>query len=320
MLLWFKIGRRTTRANSTGRKRDGPLRYPPVASSSSRGIHSHSIMSRCTMSGPRIQCTLWPSPMASSCPAPQLSASSSEWSPPSGTAPRNSGPPHNRIVAGELVYSHRETVDLRTHNLGLKYRVWYTWYLMETLIPETAEDAVLRRAEFWAAMVSGDLWLWEEEDEECIRVFVDSHHFLPILEMPREYWDIACGGPAGRYGPRDTSLHHLTPQTRLLFIAWLIVSELGRKHALIRQEEIDLSGLIWWWGICTNMAMVDLEDLETCCEICEVSQIMKCWMETMLEVYLVHDLGAMLWRPGCDCFHMQVSYYYTHFTALTSFS
>ncbi|KAF7343957.1 hypothetical protein MVEN_01684700 [Mycena venus] len=152
-------------------------------------------------------------------PTLESSVSSSEWL-PSGTAPRHCSPPRNRLAPPRPVYSHQETVDIRGNDLGFKYRMWYTWYLMEILVPETAEDAVRRRAEFWAAMVSGDLWLWEEEDEECIKVFVENHHFLPILEMPREYWDIACAGPyrtiwtkrhfiTSPYTPDSTSLHRV---------------------------------------------------------------------------------------------------------------
>jgi hypothetical protein len=171
---------------------------------------------------------------------------------------------------------------------------------MQVDIPETAATVDWRREEVWVAVVSGmdtngNLWLWEDEDEEYIKEFI-GHHSLHLLELPMVDWSNACQALEARrqLAPRPPAspLSHLTPQSRLLFIAWLVVGELGRRQ--------HLGDMITYWGI--SLADFIADTAVERCNICQVSHLLKCWMETMLEVYLPCDLQSIPWYPRCSCF------------------
>jgi hypothetical protein len=180
-----------------------------------------------------------------------------------------------------------------------KYRVWLTWHLMTMLIPGTAEAVARIREKFWMDMVSRmdpnrDLWFWENEDEEYIKVFTEDHLLQVTLEMPVVDWVKACRALDARqpeFQLTANPLSHLTPPTRLLFIAWLIVAERSQMH---------LHHIIAYWGI--SLAISTADSTVERCNICGVSQLLKGWMETMLEVYLLDDLRSFPWYVQCDCF------------------
>ncbi|KAJ7913572.1 hypothetical protein B0H13DRAFT_2271140, partial [Mycena leptocephala] len=188
-----------------------------------------------------------------------------------------------------------------------KYRVWFTWYMMQIFLPETGESVSQRREEFWLAAVSGanenfDLWFWEDDDEGYIKRFIVDHRLNLYLEMSMVDWVNACRALDGRRRPSDSVLSQLTPSTRLRFIAWLIVAEVGRKQHLRRNGNIgELHDLIAWWGM--SIAYLEVER----CEICGVSHLLKIWLETMLEVYLFDDLRSIPWRPECSCFDSELA-------------
>ncbi|KAJ7915878.1 hypothetical protein B0H13DRAFT_1871625 [Mycena leptocephala] len=188
---------------------------------------------------------------------------------------------------------------------NFKCRVWFTWYIMQM---HTAH----RPAEFWLAVVSGadangDLWLWEEEDEEYIKAFIEDHSLISYLDMPLEDWSNA--GQAlrvrqNRPRPMRGPLSHLTSKTRLRFISWLIVAEVGQKNHLLQSGEIgSLGELVAWWGSST---VADYE--EESCELCHgISDLLRVWLETVLEVYLLDDLWSIPWDAECNCFPRQLA-------------
>ncbi|KAJ7876999.1 hypothetical protein B0H13DRAFT_2279376 [Mycena leptocephala] len=156
-----------------------------------------------------------------------------------------------------------------------KYRVWFTWYMMQIFLPETGESVSQRREEFWLAAVSGanenfDLWFWDDDDEGYIKGFIEDHRLNLYLEMSMVDWVNACRALEGRRRPSDSVLSQLTPSTRLRFIAWLIVAEVGRKQHLRQNGNIgELHDLIAWWGM--SIAYLEVER----CEICGVSHLLK---------------------------------------------
>jgi hypothetical protein len=158
----------------------------------------------------------------------------------------------------------------------------------------------------WEAMVFGaypdrDLWLWEDDDEECIQAFIKDHSPHLVPDMPVVDWDKAChalGEHQLESRPIDGPLSHLAPQTRLRFISWLIVAEIGRKEHLLQAGEIgSLEELIAWWG---SSMVVDYD--EEPCGLCGVSDLLKIWLETILEVYMLDDLWSIPWYAECSCF------------------
>jgi hypothetical protein len=175
-----------------------------------------------------------------------------------------------------------------------------TWYLAQFHIPETAQ--------FWSNALSGadphgGLWFWEDEDEECIQAFINNRSLGLTGEMPAEDWDNACRALEARQMGSQVTLNplsHLTPQTRLRFVAWLIIAEVGQKERLLHKRDIgSLHVLIAYWG--TSIASSGKVE-NSKCTICRVSHLLNIWMETMLEVYLPEDLQSIPWDPGCKCF------------------
>ncbi|KAJ7882128.1 hypothetical protein B0H13DRAFT_2344845 [Mycena leptocephala] len=161
-------------------------------------------------------------------------------------SPFSSSPLKERFPRSSVQPRH-ETVIIQKIDSDFRYRVWFTWHLMQTLIPGTDEAADRRQEEFWVTAVSrtdmnGDLWFWENGDEEYIKAFTEDHLLKAALEIPMVDWTNACRALDARQPESRLTaspLSHLTPQTRLLFIAWLIVAERGRMH---------LQNIIACWG------------------------------------------------------------------------
>jgi hypothetical protein len=167
-------------------------------------------------------------------------------------------------------------------------------------LPRTA----LRRLFWWPAVsgadANGDLWFWEDQDEEFVNAFADPPYHA--LRMPLADWTIACLALKTRQLEcrRTTSpLSHLTPQSRFYFMAWFIIAEVARKGKLETGDNGGLHDLIACWGMSLGIVGSDRER----CRICRVSHILAIWLETMLEVYMLDDLRLIPWYPECSCFN-----------------
>ncbi|KAF7369146.1 Protein kinase domain-containing protein [Mycena venus] len=182
---------------------------------------------------------------------------------------------------------------------NLKYRVWFTWYMMEM-------DRRSHVRGSWFAVLGGtgadkDLWLWEDDDEEFIKSFGSKHWQRSPLRIPEMDWDDACRAYEVRRSRATTSaspLVHLTPLTRLRFIAWLIVVGPLRKGHILKWGNIDELILRWGASISFRMANSDVE----ACKSCGVSHLLPIWIETMLNVYSLSDVRAIPWHHTCSCF------------------
>ncbi|KAF7333429.1 Protein kinase domain-containing protein [Mycena venus] len=198
--------------------------------------------------------------------------------------------------------------DAPSAYVDFRYQLWFTWYILQMHVPQAA-----RRGPLWWALISGavanrDLFFWEDEDEDYIRTFINDHtgslHLVP--EMPTVDWKNAFVALEMRHlWPRHTAslLAYLTPQSRVAFMAWFIVTEVVRKEHFAKFGDMGrLHYLIEWWGISTNIA----NDVEERCQICEVSRFLGVWLETMLEVYTLEDLRLIPWHPECSCMESQL--------------
>ncbi|KAJ7318968.1 hypothetical protein DFH08DRAFT_970864 [Mycena albidolilacea] len=159
---------------------------------------------------------------------------------------------------------------------GFKYRLWFIWYVWH-LWSESW------RSPPWSAIIcgsdgNGDLWLWEDEDEEYIKVFTENIPVFPELLD----WHTACWYLKERLGRTTvaaTPLAHLTPQSRLRFVAWLLVAGPLRKKTILQNKRIpSITTMIRRWSKAIALPLIG----ETC-DVCGVSGVLPVWIETMLE-------------------------------------
>lgn len=144
--------------------------------------------------------------------------------------------------------------------------------------------------------VNGDLWLWEAEDEECIKVFAQDLH--PFPDMPPDEWTKACSALEVRRTRTtlSSSLAHITPQTRLRFITWLMVVGLPRRGKMWSRDFRMLGTFILDWA-----KLMTLPGTANFCGTCRVSHFLPTWLENMLAVYLIDDLRSIPWDNECSC-------------------
>ncbi|KAF8150270.1 hypothetical protein K438DRAFT_441806 [Mycena galopus ATCC 62051] len=209
--------------------------------------------------------------------------------------------------------------DFRKVDSEMKYRLLFTWHLLSCRLVDDGNEAA-NAHRFWSC-VSGtdpneDLWFWEDEDEEYIQTFTNGWDLS--VWMSEVEWADACRALEARQlqhsHPRTPSpVSHLTPQTRLGFIAWLIVGNVHLKERAF--PWVGLNDLIkYWqqlpifvdsifdysfdfsfgWTVTTVTTILD-------CHHCGVS-FMNVWLETMLQVYSIDDLQSIPWYQQCTCF------------------
>ncbi|KAF7377569.1 Protein kinase domain-containing protein [Mycena sanguinolenta] len=191
--------------------------------------------------------------------------------------------------------------DEYSRHAGSQHRLWFIWYIWHHLTGT-------RRRPPWMDIVCGDvdggLWLLEDEDEECIKEFVIylavyySFDLMPA-QMPMVDWNDASRALDARLSQTILSnqLAHVTSKTRLRVIAWLVVVGPLRKDRILRDEGVPtIERLIHHWA----MSMGLFRDGAETCEICSVSHLLPLWIETLVEIYSLEDLGSLPWGP-CDC-------------------
>ncbi|KAJ6531272.1 hypothetical protein B0H19DRAFT_474537 [Mycena capillaripes] len=212
------------------------------------------------------------------------------------------------LLDAELWLKIQHTVvripDEYSRYANFKHRLWFIWYIW--YIAQLQLESGKRLP--WSAVVhgadaNGDLWLWEDEDEKCIKEFAEDLTYVP--EMPMEYWDDACRALEARQ-LRTTELasplSHLTPKTRLRFIAWLIVAGPVRMNQILQEGDFRLGISITRWDRAISDSPHNANsDAETC-----KCRVLRIWFETMLEVYLLEDLQSTPWYHTCNCFHSQL--------------
>lgn len=196
--------------------------------------------------------------------------------------------------------------DAYSRCANFKHRLWFTWHIWHI----TQRRPRTRRGPPWFAIIcgadsNGDLWLWEDMDEECIQEFAEDLSLDPFPEMPVIYWGDACRALEARR-PRTTAylspLAHLTPQTRLRFIAWLIVAGPVRKDQILREGDFpSLEISITRWGTSMSDTLHSADSYAEYCDICGVSHLLSSWVETMLKIYLLDDLRSIPWYHACGC-------------------
>jgi hypothetical protein len=159
---------------------------------------------------------------------------------------------------------------------------------------------------------NGDLWLWEEEDEEGIREFAIGNEPLSVsqigeegnnaFQITEEDWNNAFQALEARFSRTTVAaspVAHLPSQARLRFIAWLLVAGPLRKQTAIRAADIPgVAMLIYNWA-----QVIDLPLTGGTCDVCRVSGVLPVWIEIMLEVYSPDDLRLLSWDQECNCLH-----------------
>ncbi|KAJ7877010.1 hypothetical protein B0H13DRAFT_993884 [Mycena leptocephala] len=229
-----------------------------------------------------------------SLPKPPVSPPSQSLSPllaPPASQPTGMDLPLDMLSSGQ-----HETPHANSRYVNYKYRMWFTWCIMQQAFPTRWLLNVLSGEEG-----NRDLWLWEDEDEEYIKPLAEDLSADFYLEIPRVYWVNFCPILEARPSRTTTSpLGHLTPQTRLRFIAWLIIAgfESFRVEKISRKRGFGkLHASIACWG---KLMSIQGSDVETC-ETCGISHLLNVWLETMLEVYLLDDLQAIRSYHACVC-------------------
>ncbi|KAF7362739.1 Protein kinase domain-containing protein [Mycena venus] len=250
---------------------------------------------------PRFQSTASPSHssmMASTFPSFDSSPSSRESSP----SDEEGLPPIN-------VWSSVQpgVWDIRGIDSDFKYRVWFTWRLIKSSswnIERGVLNAVQTEAEFWKAVSRAhpdeDIWFWEDEDEECLKAYIEDHAGNPF-EVSEVEWSTACVALKARdrqhQHPRISSpVSHLTPEIRFRFMAWLVVVAVYPK--VYRFRHASLRALLQSWS-----HIIGGSQLIESCGICQVSAHLNLWVEIMLHVYSVDHLQSIPWDHPCSCFH-----------------
>jgi hypothetical protein len=151
---------------------------------------------------------------------------------------------------------------------------------------------------------NGDLWLWEDEDEEGIREFAIGNEPLSISEMTEEDWNNAFQALEARCSRTTVAANpvaHLPSQARHRFMAWLLVVVALREYRIFelpisRQDNTMM--LILYWAQATGLPLTG-----GTCNMCRVSGVLPVWIETMLEIYPRDDLRLLPWHYKCNCLH-----------------
>ncbi|KAJ6466797.1 hypothetical protein C8R45DRAFT_1020148 [Mycena sanguinolenta] len=188
-------------------------------------------------------------------------------------------------------------------DMKYRYRLWFTGFVWFV----AGEGAT----PIWETIFSeaSVFWLWEDEDEECLKKIawdLPIPYVIPFGDSNKA----RRAFEAGRTTVAANPLAHLTPRTRLRFVAWLMVVGPIRKDRILDDEVPPLTDmLIYDWAKSTTL-LSDSKAAETC-DICSVSHLLPAWIETLSQVYSLEDLKSLPWGL-CDCLKSQLSAYPGH--------
>ncbi|KAK7063386.1 kinase domain-containing protein [Favolaschia claudopus] len=189
--------------------------------------------------------------------------------------------------------------------LRFKNRIWYTLCVLEIGL---WSDSVTTAHVLRAVLDPNDiLWAWEDEDEAEIQNLIDHTPETGGWWQPKQEEElIRCALDALEARINETQaqvgrgvLGHLDSRTRLRFMTWLLL--VISSVASTESAHISVTGLMNRWGLCCVSQVRDDQNQEQC-EICHTTQILDCWLETMLLLYTVNDLEAMQGWTRCHCF------------------
>jgi hypothetical protein len=222
--------------------------------------------------------------------------------PPSSFSSPSSSPAERRSLSPDLPDNFTVTHTF-SHYSGFKYRLWFIWYTWNHWSERWESPP-------WLDII-GDLWLYEDEDEEYIKNFIEDEEYIknfidsedlfvfPELFPELRDWGIACWYLEKRLAQTTvaaTLFVHLTPQIRLRFMTWLLVAL--RRTKMSRNNSIpSIAMLVYDWAKSIRLP------LRGTCHACRVSDVLSVWMETMLEVYSRDDVGSLPWDLECNCLH-----------------
>ncbi|KAJ7318976.1 hypothetical protein DFH08DRAFT_819419 [Mycena albidolilacea] len=191
-------------------------------------------------------------------------------------------------------------------NWGFKYRLWFMRHVWQRCSRWNSPLWPLWLTVIYGPDGNGDLWLWEEEDEEGIREFAIANGLLSVSQMTEENWNDAFQALEARSSRTiviASPLAHLPFKTRLRFIAWLLVAGPFRKDYISQNGGIpSIAMLIDHWAYVTDNPVN-----RGTCHACGVSDVLSVWIETMLEVYSRDDMEALPWDRDCNCLHSQLT-------------
>jgi hypothetical protein len=193
---------------------------------------------------------------------------------------------------------------------NFKYRLWLAWYIVSLsrdpkILADRAVDIWLEIAE--GSGVVGDLWLWQDDDEDHIRNFTSFPEisFRAGKELSRTDWTKARRSLEEREARMKSSspLSHLTSSSRIRIMGWFIIAGPVRHAHLRRGHCQTVNTLIWDWA---NSVDAIWNFTTPNCEVCGVSGWLDAWIETMLEIYSLRQLRSLPWHLTCNCLERYV--------------
>jgi hypothetical protein len=201
---------------------------------------------------------------------------------------------------------------------GFKYRLWFTWYILsmsrDPQVPTQGVDI-----EMWLAIIAGtnpvgDIWLWQDMDEDYIRQFAPAA--VGSLGVRQELSDADWRKARRALQARETRTFsqsppirrvatqappHLDSSGRACIIAWFIIAGPVRYEHLRHGHSQRLNALIAAWAKSINADWNLTLGYRHYCEVCGVSQWLELWVHTMLLVYSLDELASTPWRSTCKC-------------------
>ncbi|KAJ7113490.1 hypothetical protein C8R44DRAFT_741085 [Mycena epipterygia] len=123
--------------------------------------------------------------------------------------------------------------DLQARYGDFEHRVWLTWYSMRMHMEPTSHRTS------WLAIIEGtdphgDLWLWEDGDEEWAKALHGESAYpfpYPTEDLVDAFRVLEVRTRKSR-PPAQRVLAHLSPKARVAIISWLIVAGPLRQSKL----------------------------------------------------------------------------------------
>ncbi|KAJ7113541.1 hypothetical protein C8R44DRAFT_855957 [Mycena epipterygia] len=206
--------------------------------------------------------------------------------------------------------------DLLARYGDFEHRVWITWYSMQ--MRQMYMEPTTHRAS-WLAIIEGtdphgDLWLWEDGDEEWAKAFHDAYYRDGAYRIPCPTEDLVDALRALETRTRKSRpaaqrvLAHLSPQARVAVISWFIVAGPLRQSRLKSENYgmLSFATLLGIWG--EMFRGINRGIRSDHCTGCWVSRILSIWAEVMLQIHSIEDLTSIPWPFGCNCLERQLDF------------
>ncbi|KAJ7113483.1 hypothetical protein C8R44DRAFT_930110 [Mycena epipterygia] len=199
--------------------------------------------------------------------------------------------------------------DLLARYGDFEHRVWLTWYSMQMHMEPTKYRAS------WLAIIEGtdphgDLWLWEDGDEERAKTLHDTYHEESANPIPCPTEDLLDAFRAleartrKSRPPAQNVFAHLSPEARVSIISWFMVAgPLRQRESKWRYYRVlDFTALLREW------ATMFYRRSPCLCNHCQIPPTaLRIWAEIMLQVHSVEDLMSTPWPSVCSCLKSQLT-------------